>query len=431
MAGKLIKPQVFQCPNCSANLEVSALGYSNLIICQKCLCSIDLTHPLPKLIEKYKESTKYTPTIPLGSFGVLKGIKWKVIGFMVRKDVSYDFHWDEYLLFNPYQGFRFLLDIDSYFSLTEVLDYKPEKSLANALEIEIAGIKGPFKLYNKGSVEVVYVLGEFHWQASVGDRAYMTDYINPPYIYSTEKIDTEISHSVSEYIDHQEIKKAFGHVPNLNLLTPWKSCSNQPNPYQNNYSAIMRLWALSIAAIITIFFSFLIVKKELLITSFHLEDKDFNSTQKEFISPSFELPDAYGNIQLNLDSNVNNQWLSANVTFVDEVTGDEYPAETGVEYYSGYDDEGSWSEGSQYSNYVLSGIPGGKYHAEISADTDMAAKRLNLTILRNSSMWINFWVVLFGISIYPLWVIWRNHAFEVSRWENSDFSPYSKGEDND
>lgn len=431
MAGKQIKPQVFKCESCGANLEVSAPGYSSLIVCPKCLSSIDITHPLPKLIEKYEGALKYTPEIPLGSFGVIKGIKWKVIGFMVRKDLTYDFSWSEYLLFNPYHGFRFLLDIDSYYSLGQALDYPVLQKLGKTTDIQIPEYKNNFRLYNRGRAEVIYVVGEFYWQAQIGDRVSMEDFISPPYVLSVEKIETEVSNSVSEFIEHSEIKKAFAHVPGLTLTTPWKASANQPNPYQKNYAAIMKTWSVSVTAIVVVFFFFLISKKELPVTSFNLEDGDFNNTQKEFISPAFDLPDSYGNIELKLDSNVSNHWLSANVSLINEVTGEDYTAETGVEYYSGYDDEGSWSEGSMYSSHLLSGIPGGKYHAEISADTDMPSKKLRLAISRNSSMWLNFWIALFGVCIYPLWTIWRHRAFEISRWDDSDFSPYAKGESND
>jgi len=271
---------------------------------------------------------------------------------------------------------------------------------------------------------VTFVVGEFHWQARTGEKASMEDFINPPFMCSMEKNRSEITTSLSEYIDFNEIVQAFKDVPGISLSVPWKASANKPNPYHKSFSTIMNIWGLSLAAIVLACMFFSMSKEEKLINAFELNDSDFSNAQKEFISRAFDLTDAYGNIQLAL----NNQWLSTNVTLVNETTGEEYTGETGVEYYSGYDSDGSWAEGSQYSEQLLSGIPGGKYHAEISAESDMPSKNLRLKIKRNGSMWINFWLALFGVSIYPLWVLWRRHDFEKSRWDNSDFSPYAANE---
>ena len=44
--------------------------------------------------------------IPIGARARLGDIEWEVVGYMRRCDGPGDFRWTEYLLFNPYQGYR-------------------------------------------------------------------------------------------------------------------------------------------------------------------------------------------------------------------------------------------------------------------------------------------------------------------------------------
>jgi hypothetical protein len=422
MAGPL-KPKIFNCPSCGANLEINALGYSATLVCHKCQSSIDISHPLPQLIQKYNSNMTTNPNIPIGSFGLLRGLKWKVIGFVVRKDTEYDVKWNEYLLYNPYNGFRFLVEIDAHFTLVESLNFNPNAEDASDPSQISMEPYGEFKIYNRGKAKVEFVVGEFYWRIKKNDTVKMNDYICPPYMISSEGDKQEITFSLGEYIPYHEIEAAFKNAPGLNIEKPWKITANQPNPYQTSFSSIMKIYSFSLAALVCLAMYFIIAKRTQHIASYDLLDSDFSSAQKEFISPSFDLSDHYGNVEVRLSSAVTNQWLSSDIALVNEATGEEFKSTTGVEFYSGYDD-GYWSEGSKSNSEIISSIPSGRYHAEVSAETDMANKAFHLEFYRNGSMAVNFWLTLFGLTLYPIWVLWRRRAFEMSRWENSDYSPF-------
>lgn len=426
MAG-LLKPKIFNCPSCGANLEINALGYSSSIACKKCQSIIDVSHPLPSLIKKYNSALSFTPSIPIGSFGFLRGNKWKVIGFIVRKDLTYAVEWNEYLLYNPYLGFRFLIEIDSHFSLAETLNFDPTSSVDTQLVIpsrfSIDKI-GEFKLFNHGRAEVIFALGEFYWQVKIGEKVEIDDCICPPYMVSREKNFIEVTYSLCEYINHEEIVEAFKNTEGLILNVPWKPSANAPNPYHKSFDNIMKIFGVSFCILLISAMAISTLKPTKLVAGFQLQDADFINTQKEFVSPSFDLNDDFGNVEIRLSSPVNNHWLSSDIVLVNETTGEEYKNELGVEYYWGSDSDGSWTEGSQYASDIISAVPEGHYHAEVSADSDMGAKILRLDLFRNSSMWGNLIFSLMGISIYPCWVLMRRRSYEVSRWDDSDYSPY-------
>ncbi|MBC7465751.1 MAG: DUF4178 domain-containing protein [Bdellovibrio sp.] len=419
----MLKPKIFNCPNCGANLQITALGYTTSVACEKCQSVIDTSHPLPQLLEKYEMAMTVTPTLPIGSFGVLKGIRWKIIGFMVRKDVDYPVEWNEYLLFNPYHGFRFLFEMDSHFSLIETLNFNPVPG-GGAIPNSFSNEKwGSFKLFNRGRAEVVYVLGEFYWQVKVGEIVDIDDYINPPYMISVEKNDDEVSYSLGEYLNVAEVAEAFKSVPNLSLTTPWKASANAPNPYLSA-TEIVSIFSVGVAALIFTAIGFAVMKPTTKILDLDLDNSKFASPQGEFVSPSFDIGSGTGNMELKMSSPVANSWLSSDVDFVNEETGQEYKTELGVEYYYGSDSDGGWSEGERNTSDIISSIPAGRYHLEVSAASDMANKSVHLEFYRNGSMALNFILTLLGLSLYPLWVVMRRRSYEVSRWYDSDYSPY-------
>jgi len=46
-------------------------------------------------------------------------------------------------------------------------------------------------------------------------------------------------------------------------------------------------------------------------------------------------------------------------------------------------------------------------------------------------LWLNFFLALILLSVYPLCVWMRSRSFEVARWAESDFSPYQATDDDE
>jgi hypothetical protein len=63
------------------------------------------------------------PVIPIGSVGEFEGVKQMVIGFMVRS-VEFEgvrYYWEEFLLYNPQIGFRWLVRSDDNWSYVQAV----------------------------------------------------------------------------------------------------------------------------------------------------------------------------------------------------------------------------------------------------------------------------------------------------------------------
>ncbi len=71
---------------------------------------------------------------------------------------------------------------------------------------------------------------------------------------------------------------------------------------------------------------------------------------------------------------------------------------------------------SQIANYVDGNA--------VANDNGSGAVTLNVVVKRDVTTWSNFLWALCLISFFPILVLWRNRSFEMSRWSQSDFSPY-------
>src|SRR4051812_28505798 len=111
MAGEQAK--VFNCPNCGASVTLRALGRSLSVTCGSCGSIIDAANENYRILSKYQLNAKIQPHIPLGTRGQVKGDLWEVIGFVSRTTGGI-YAWREYLLYNPYKGYRWLTEYEGH-----------------------------------------------------------------------------------------------------------------------------------------------------------------------------------------------------------------------------------------------------------------------------------------------------------------------------
>lgn len=120
----------FDCPQCGGQLQLRAPGASAVIVCQHCGSVLDANDARHKKLAQYEDAVKQAkPTIPIGKRGKLDGVDWENIGFLRRRVVYYgvEYFWNEYMLYNPYKGFRWLVESDGHWNLLEPLAQAPKE----------------------------------------------------------------------------------------------------------------------------------------------------------------------------------------------------------------------------------------------------------------------------------------------------------------
>ena len=131
-------------------------------------------------------------------------------------------------------------------------------------------------------------------------------------------------------------------------------------------------------------------------------------------------------------ANVNNSWVYLDLALVNTATGTVHKVGREVSYYSGYDSDGSWSEGSRNDEAFLSDIPPGRYILEADAEADHNhgdTLFTDVVVYRDVPVWANFWALEFFLLLFPLWAAWRGASFEIKRWAESDHPKITTSED--
>jgi hypothetical protein len=438
MAGNLPQQQPspfvksFTCRNCGAAVIIRNTRDSIVVICKSCNATIDLTDPNYTILAKTKGQVHLSPFIPLGGRGRLKDVLWEAIGYVRRMDVESSFAWDEFLLFNPYHGYRWLTQSKGHWNFVTPIKGCPAACDGlNIMHGNTWTYQGKYyKLYYSGQARVSAVLGEFYWRVQVNDTVKMEDYICPPYLLSMEKDQLEQHWSLSEYLEPHLIQDAF----NLkqNFPTPMGVAPNQPSAPAEQWERIQK-HALVVFGLLILL---QMVHTRLSSNEMVLVHPDsYPGQHKTVVTQPFRLREGLGNALIQFQAPVNNTWLSVDGDLVNETTGESFPFGETVEHYQGYDGGEYWQEGDSSQAKLYSALPGGTYHLEYElsgARTSDVTRYVNTTpgmnyrieVKRNVPMWSNFWWTFFLLLIYPLWCMYRVHSFETSRWVDSDYSPY-------
>ncbi len=172
------KPQVkaLNCPNCGAALTLRSFNNAVTIVCDSCHSILDAKDPNLQILQKFKVATdEVPPLIPLGTRGKIRGADYEAIGFE-RRTIHVDgipYSWHEYVLFNPYKGFRYLTEYNGHWNDVSILKALPEV-LPYASPPKVKYLGETYRHFQTAKAGTSFVLGEFPWQVRVGESAEVT-----------------------------------------------------------------------------------------------------------------------------------------------------------------------------------------------------------------------------------------------------------------
>ncbi|HMO18658.1 MAG TPA: DUF4178 domain-containing protein [Oligoflexia bacterium] len=442
-----------RCKNCSSPLRVRGMGRTNSMGCEYCGAVNSFDADSVKLLSEAKK-IKSKLLLPLGSRGVFDGAEFEVIGYLRRCEQTDTYFWSEYLLFNPYHGFRWLAEQNGHWifitpdpSLPSNPEYFSRHNVPRTLYVADKA----FMLFGDCQAKVVEVVGECYWEVRRGDEVRMLDYIRPPDGYSVEVDNQELNCSYSEYITSKELVKAFSgtslSLPKSEGLSP--TC---PNPFADGKSsAWMRaVKVIGILTVIQLLFNLTSSSRTLI----DQEIKNTVSTQSAtevaaaniqrarvvagkfipgtppqsgsneptlYVSPSFMLDKRQANLLVKANAPVSNSWVNLTIALVkkDGTVFDEKDLE--VAYYFGRDSDGSWTEGSTSSTFYFDQVPKGEYHLTISAETDTRPPiPYRIKVVYDAPYWGNYSLAVVLLLLYPVYLLIRYFKFETKRSELSD-----------
>jgi hypothetical protein len=422
--------QALLCPTCGGTVEIRGMQHTRSVVCVQCLSVLDTTTPSLQLIQRFEERVRVQPLIPMGTRGKLHGSAWESIGFQVRTITvdGVEYSWHEYLLFNPYKGFRYLTQYGGHWN--DVIAAKGLPTFTTVQGRKAAVYAGTtFRHFQNAEAETTFVMGEFPWRVRVGDKAVCDDYVAPPEMLSSEMSEGEITWSVGNYVEGVEVWRAFA----LPGAPPPKTgvFANQPSPHAGKVAQAWQRFVLLalLWAVVVAFFTFSAQNREAYKGSFRYAQN--SPGEHSLVTPIFELGGRTTNVEVELSTDLSNNWAYFNLALINEKTGQGYDFGREVSYYTGRDSDGAWSEGRARDRVTLPRIPPGRYYLRVEPEMDAEASaraaagmsmNYDLTVRRDvpSSFWL--WLALPLLVIPPVVTSIRAGSFEGQRWMESDYA---------
>jgi hypothetical protein len=418
------KPQTkgLNCPKCGAAITLRSFGQAETVVCESCHSILDAKDPNLAILQQFEKVTNVSkPLIPLGTRGKLRGTDYEVIGFQRRhttvEGISY--YWHEYLLFNPYKGFRYLSEYNGHWNDISICKQLPVCDGGSADYLGEA-----YKHFQTCDANTDFVLGEFPWQVRVGEHAAVTDYVHPPRVLSSEKLDKETTWSIGEYMYGREIWDVFklpGSPPEATGVY-----ENQPSPVA---ASVKGLWtafgALTILLLVLMAGFDIMAKKESVFNQTFTFNRAEAKGEPSFVTDVFELGGRTSNVEVRTYAPVDNHWIYVNYALINQDTEKAWDFGREVSYYYGYDSDGHWTEGKQTDTVVIPSVPPGHYFLRIEPEVDPSLPVISYTVeVRRDVPVFGIYGIAFVALLIPVLLIsWRAYTFERSRWSESDHPP--------
>ena len=438
----IVKARGLNCPNCGNAVELQGFAHTLRVTCPSCGSMLDTSEPNVKILTDFAQQLTRTPLIPLGSRGRLKGVDWDAIGFQTRA-IEVDgtwYEWSEYVLFNPYKGFRYLTEYNGHWNFVTAIDSVPEPIVGIRPKIKYKNTN--YQHFQHAVANTGFVLGEFPWQVKLGDPVGADDYVSPPFMLSSETTNDEVNWSLAEYTAGIEIWQGFrlpGAPPPAQGIY-----ANQPSPYEGKIGG---LWALMFLLMFGLALTAIIMsataKREVIFQQSYAFAP--GAAEPSFVTPVFELKGTK-NIELDIKTSLSNNWAAFNFALINDDTGTAYNFGKELSYYFGSDSDGSWTEGDPKATVTVPGIPPGHYYLRVEPEMDKPkgigyvsplsarasaaaanakppiAMNYELTLRHDIPTFALFWIVILLLPIPPVVRSIQAASFNNRRWQESDYA---------
>jgi len=414
--------RALECPNCGGSVEVKYERTLNAV-CIQCLSVLDASTPSLQILQKFAGKQRYQPKISLGTRGKLATGEYEAIGFQIRS-ITVDgvvYSWAEYLLYNPYKGYRYLTEYNGHWNDIRTLRAIPVPTTKGSKQASVYAGK-TYTHFQTAQAQTAFVMGEFPWQVRVGETVNIKDYVAPPETISAEETAGEVVWSIGSYTRGAEVWKAFGLKGSP--PAPIGVYANQPSQYQRRVgSAWAVFFLLTLLLLTTMFLVGIAAPRE---EVFRQKYTFLSGTgEPSFVTPIFQLKGGQANVEVSINTNLDNDWAYMALALINDDTGVAYDFGKEISYYHGRDSDGSWSEGGSSADVSLHGVPAGRYYLRVEPDMEKDGRPHSMSyeviVKRGSPRYFWFFLGFLGLLIPPVMISIRAFSFENRRWAESDY----------
>lgn len=428
------KIRSMNCPNCGGAVELRGFQHTRSAVCIQCLSVLDTASEQAQVLQRFDQRDRVRPIIPLGTRGKLHGTQYEVIGFMVRtiNVEGTEYSWHEYLLFNPYKGFRYLTTYAGHWNDVVPCHGLPQQAVAKGRPAR-QYLDRIYAHFQHAVAETTFVMGEFPWTVRVGEKVETDDYVAPPYILSSEGDAKEQNWSHGTYMTGQEVWQHF----NLPGSPPPAEgvFANQPSPHEGKP---VRMWRTALVWLALWFVAVVFVgvsaqNKTVFEQTYTFNPRAAATGEAAFVTPVFELGGRTSSVDVEIATDLANSWAVFNLALINDETGQGYDFGQDVSYYSGRDSDGDWTEGSRQESVTVPQVASGRYYLRVEPEMEAIAPVMRYTLrVKRDAPHIGWMLLALPfLLIPPVLVTLKSASFEGARWAESDYAPSSSSSDDD
>ena len=404
-----------RCPQCNEVVPRYLASRVNYVGCKSCgsWLKINKWGKLEKSSQKTKAWVRKDEGLLPGAVMTIDGVEYVLVSAVEKADrMAEQFTWREYMLFHPQKGYAYFSESDGHWMRLRSIS-APEKPKGRTV-----GYKDlQFQLFQRSRSKVIAAAGEFPDNIYTQTIHY-NEWISPPYFLSCETGPSYQEWFLGEYMEPADVKKLLKVPPQR---WPDRAGVGPAQPSGKNFTHLA-LVRLSIVVIGFLFFAQIVLSMSAAEKQVARID-DYTTDSTVTVSPTFVLDGHTSNLYFEYTNNVSNNWGESDIMLINEQTGETRGLTLGAEYYSGYDDEGSWSDGSTSSNAYLSSVAPGRYHLNIKTShgaTGSGGDHFTLRVIYDEPVMSNFVIILVLVLLFPVISYFRLQQFEKNRWAYSD-----------
>jgi DNA-directed RNA polymerase subunit RPC12/RpoP len=425
-----------QCPACGGPITLRGFGGIEQVACPYCGSELAPEASGALSVMRQVQRQHRNSVLPLGIRGTIDGIEWELIG-IVWRECSVDgavYPWQEFLLYNPYRGYRWLVYqlSDGHWQIGEALAGAPKAGTAGFGHKSVEFKKERYRHFQTVVARATYVEGEFPWQVHAGDQAVVHDYVLPPSGLSIEESSTpdggaDVAFTAMRHIEGADVWKAFGRPGRPPGTSGVGAIA--PNPHKKHHAFYWSVFGILLLAWLGVTFLYASGRDRKTV----FQSSELSATTP--IAQEITIGEAGKTTTLELTASapLSNQYAYVEVMLIKQDAEEAIGFGLTAEEWHGVEGGESWREGDSSPSVTIGGVEGGKYLLQVTTEIgDASGKPMavptKVTVkLEEDVVLVRYiFLPLIVILAFPIFNLLRSGFFEGRRWNQSDYAGSSE-----